>query len=64
MRRIGLKRHEVFTVPKGYVHRLESKKGGVLAEIAAGKFDEADIIRLEDDYDRHLVAMGSGRKGR
>lgn len=55
LRRVPLKKHQIFEVPKGYVHRLESKNGGVLAEIASGRFDESDIIRLEDDFDRHLA---------
>ena len=32
------------------VHRLESRKGGIIVEIALGKFDENDIVRLEDDH--------------
>lgn len=55
LKRIPMKLHQVFTVPKGYVHRLESKKGGVLVEVARGRFDETDIVRLEDDFDRHLL---------
>ena len=34
------------------VHRLESKKGGIVVEIALGKFDEEDIVRVEDDHGR------------
>lgn len=42
-----------FIVEKGTVHRLGSKGGGIVAEIAIGSsFDEADIIRLEDDHGR------------
>ncbi len=41
-------------IPRGTSHRLENR--GALAarvlEIAFGHFDEADIERLEDDYDR------------
>lgn len=50
LKRVTLKRGELFTVPKGYIHRLESKKGGVLVEIAEGKFDENDTVRLQDDF--------------
>ncbi|TSC87215.1 MAG: mannose-6-phosphate isomerase [Parcubacteria group bacterium Gr01-1014_8] len=51
--RVKLKRGEAFTVPKGYVHRLESKKGGTLVEIALGSsFNEKDIVRLQDDFKR------------
>lgn len=61
LRRVPLKRHQVFTVPKGYVHRLESKKGGALAEICAGTFDEQDIVRLEDDFGRHAATRAKKR---
>lgn len=47
-----LKRGELFFVPKGATHRMSSKKGGVIAEIAYGVFEENDIVRLEDDYNR------------
>lgn len=52
LKRIPLEHHKIFEVPRGYIHRLESKKGGVLAEIASGHFDESDIIRLVDDFNR------------
>jgi D-beta-D-heptose 7-phosphate kinase/D-beta-D-heptose 1-phosphate adenosyltransferase len=55
LKRVALKKHQVFVVPKGHIHRLESKKGGTLAEIASGRFDEADIVRIEDDFDRHML---------
>lgn len=51
---IKLKKNEIFHVGVGTIHRLESQKGGVIVEIAAGEFDENDIVRLEDDFDRHL----------
>jgi cytidyltransferase-like protein len=43
---------ETFVVEKGMVHRLTSKKGGIVVEVALGKFDEDDIVRLEDDFGR------------
>ena len=43
---------ESFRVGKGTVHRLVSKKGGVIVEVALGHFDEDDIIRLQDDFGR------------
>ncbi|MBI2030227.1 adenylyltransferase/cytidyltransferase family protein [Candidatus Kaiserbacteria bacterium] len=49
-------KNELFHVPLGTIHRLESAKGGVLVEIAIGEFDENDIIRLEDDFGRHKSA--------
>lgn len=41
-------------VPCGTVHRMANKgdRAGRLLEIAFGDFDEADIVRLEDDYAR------------
>jgi cytidyltransferase-like protein len=47
-----LKVGETFIVPKKLPHRLTSKKGGTLVEVAVGKFDEDDIVRLQDDHGR------------
>jgi mannose-6-phosphate isomerase-like protein (cupin superfamily) len=41
-----------FSVPVGMLHRLASKGGCVIAEVAYGAFDEEDIIRYQDDYGR------------
>ena len=49
---IPLRKGEVFRVQKKQVHRLSSKKGGTIVEVAYGKFDEDDIVRLEDDHGR------------
>ncbi len=49
---IPLKKGEVFRVGKKQVHRLSSKRGGVIVEVAYGAFDEDDIVRLEDDHGR------------
>lgn len=49
---VPLRKGEVFRVFKRQVHRLSSRKGGVLVEVAYGKFDEADIVRLQDDHGR------------
>jgi len=46
-------KNELFHVPLGTVHRLESHKGGTIVEIAMGEFDENDIVRIEDDFGRH-----------
>lgn len=43
---------ETFIVEKMTPHRLLSKKGAILVEVAVGNFDEQDIVRLEDDYGR------------
>lgn len=51
-RDVRLKKGHVFNVMKGQVHRLSSKNGGVVVEVAYGAFDESDIVRLEDDHGR------------
>jgi len=43
---------EVFHIPCGAIHRLESERGATVVEIALGEFDENDIVRLEDVYGR------------
>lgn len=45
---------EMVWIPAGTVHRVtnESNLPGRLLEVAFGSFDESDIERLEDDYDR------------
>ena len=49
----SLKVGETFIVHKGTIHRLVSKKGGVVVEVAIGSsFNEDDIVRLEDDHGR------------
>lgn len=52
LKRVVLRRGALFAVPQGHIHRLESKKGGVLVEISRGKIDEDDIVRLHDDHGR------------
>ena len=49
-----LKIGEMFQVPKGHIHRLESRKGGIVVEVAQGTFDESDIVRIEDDFGRTI----------
>jgi mannose-6-phosphate isomerase-like protein (cupin superfamily) len=45
---------ETVWVPTRTVHRMANKgeQPGRLLEVAFGDFDEADIVRLEDDYAR------------
>lgn len=52
MKKFPLVKFQLFQVPKGSKHRLSSKSGGILVEIAQGKFDEQDIERFADDYGR------------
>jgi D-beta-D-heptose 7-phosphate kinase/D-beta-D-heptose 1-phosphate adenosyltransferase len=50
---VSLKKGEVFRVTKKQVHRLLSRKGGTVVEVAYGNFDEDDIVRIQDDYGRN-----------
>ena len=43
---------EPIFVPRKSRHRLSAKKKARVLEIAFGKFDEKDIVRLEDKYGR------------
>ena len=50
---VKVRRGQEIMISKGMRHRIEaySKPVNVL-EIAFGKFDEKDIVRIEDDYGR------------
>lgn len=61
-KRTPLKKGETFLVDKGQVHRLESKKGGVVVEVAYGMFDEQDIVRIDDDHGRLTTQGTFGRR--
>ncbi len=39
-------------VPRGARHRIEALSSAVVLELAFGKFDEQDIVRLYDDFGR------------
>jgi mannose-6-phosphate isomerase-like protein (cupin superfamily) len=44
---------ETISIPKKAKHRVGTLDGEcVILEIAYGKFEEDDIVRIEDDYDR------------
>lgn len=47
-----LRPFETMRFAAGCVHRIASGAGGTLIEIAYGRPDEADNIRIEDDYGR------------
>ena len=50
---IELKEEENIVIPKGVKHRVKALNNDcVILEIAYGKFDENDIVRIEDDYQR------------
>ena len=57
---IVLKEGETTTIPRQAKHRvLALKSDCIILEIAYGRFDENDIVRLEDDYQR--VTMSKTR---
>ena len=41
-----------FVVPVGARHRIEGITDTAILEMAKGVFDEADIVRIEDDFGR------------
>jgi mannose-6-phosphate isomerase len=44
---------EALTIPKKAIHRLiGAGTDAIILEISMGEFDENDIVRLEDDYQR------------
>jgi mannose-1-phosphate guanylyltransferase len=44
---------ESITIPKKTIHRLiGAGTNATILEISRGEFDESDIVRLEDDYQR------------
>ncbi|MBU0470393.1 MAG: HAD-IIB family hydrolase [Nanoarchaeota archaeon] len=48
-----LKKGEKVFIPKQAKHRLSSNNNARVLEISFGEFDENDLIRFEDDYDRN-----------
>jgi mannose-1-phosphate guanylyltransferase len=47
---------ETLTIPRQAKHRVGALDSDcVILEIAYGKFDEKDIVRIEDDYQRAAV---------
>jgi mannose-6-phosphate isomerase len=53
-----LKEGQTIEIPKNTSHRVEAKKiRCVILEISYGAFDEDDIIRLEDDYNRKTISL-------
>lgn len=50
---IKMKKGIPYLISRGIRHRLSAfEKGGKIIEISFGKFDEKDIVRMEDDYGR------------
>jgi len=52
LERVPLQLHVPILVPRGTLHRLESKEGCTIVEVSGGHFDEEDIERIEDDFGR------------
>ena len=50
---IEVKEEENIVIPEGAKHRVKALNSNcVILEISYGKFDENDIVRIEDDYQR------------
>jgi mannose-1-phosphate guanylyltransferase len=57
---LTIKEGEVIVIPKNAKHRVKALAGEcVILEISYGRFDENDIVRLEDDYQRTDSKMSS-----
>jgi mannose-6-phosphate isomerase len=55
-KRIVLGEGETITIPRQAKHRvLALESECIILEISYGKFDENDIVRLEDDYQRATI---------
>ena len=53
---IKLAEGETITIPRRSRHRIHALGSGcIILEISYGKFDEKDIVRLEDDYNRAAI---------
>lgn len=50
---IEVNEEENIVIPKGAKHRVKALNNNcVILEISYGNFDENDIVRIEDDYER------------
>ena len=47
-----LSQGETITIPIRSAHRIEAINDSTILEISTEEFDEQDIIRLQDDYNR------------
>ena len=47
-----VKEDESINVPLGAKHRIKAVGDCIILEISYGNFDEDDIVRIEDDYNR------------
>ena len=53
LKEVPMEKGKLFFVDLKDIHRLTSRKGGIIVEISLGKFDENDIVRIDDDFGRH-----------
>lgn len=51
-KQISVKPHDIIFIPSKTPHRLQAVTDMTILEISYGQFDESDIKRLEDDYQR------------
>ncbi|MGB9169935.1 MAG: phosphomannose isomerase type II C-terminal cupin domain [Nitrososphaeraceae archaeon] len=49
---LKLKENETINIPLGARHRIKALEDCIILEISYGNFDENDIVRIEDDYNR------------
>jgi mannose-6-phosphate isomerase len=50
-------------IPLRAKHRVKGITDAVILEIATGDFDEADVVRIQDDFGRHEANAGLNLKG-
>lgn len=60
-RELFLNAGESVTIPTGTIHRVEAIEDAMILEISFGHFDEADIVRIEDDFGREKDPDNSTR---
>lgn len=52
-KKLALQEGQNIVIPHGAKHRIETSNSEcTVLEISYGSFDENDIVRIEDDYDR------------
>ena len=58
-KKFNAKKGKEYLIPKNSLHRAGAKKKSRILEISSGKFDEKDIIRVEDKYGRIVLQKKS-----
>lgn len=54
---IVLSKGDSLSIPVTAHHRMEAIQDSVIMEISFGEFDENDIVRLQDDYNRAIESQ-------